>query len=181
MTSNSHLGHRGRDFLHTTTPTQKRRSRLLRFAQPGKKSPVPKAVSPVRLQQELMQRATLAGARHHRSAAEQIEYWAALGQQVAGVLDPDKLLDVLTGLAALKVVPITTSAVDPEQAFAALEQQRRSGQLSQSASGATLRYQASRARPGLLEEINPNGMRRLGHFRDGVFEALESSTLSDVP
>ena len=56
---------------------------------------MPKAVSPVRLQQELMQRATLTGARHQRSAAEQIEYWAALGQQVAGILDPDKLLDVI--------------------------------------------------------------------------------------
>lgn len=142
---------------------------------------MPKAVSPVRLQQELMQRATLTGARHQRSAAEQIEYWAALGQQVAGILDPDKLLDVLTGLAAIKVVPIATSAVDPEQAFAALEQQRCSGQLSQSASGASLRYQASKAQPGLLEEINPNGMRRLGHFRDGVFEPLESTTLSNTP
>ena len=121
---------------------------------------MPKSGSPVRLQQELMQRATLAGARQHRSAAEQIEYWAALGQQVAGVLDPDKLLDVLTGLAALKVVPIATAAVDTEQAFAALEQQRRSGQLSRSVSGASLRYQASRERPGWLEEINANGMRR---------------------
>ena len=71
---------------------------------------MPKAVSPVRLQQELMQRATLAGASHHRSAAEQIESWAALGQQVAGILDPDRLLDVMTGLAAIKVVPMASSA-----------------------------------------------------------------------
>jgi hypothetical protein len=141
---------------------------------------MPKAASPVRLQQDLMQRATLAGARHHRSAAEQIEYWAALGQQVAGILDPDRLLDLMTGLAELKVVPIATSAVDPDQAFAALEQQRRSGQLSQSASGASLRYQASTARPGLLEQINPDGMRRLGHFRGGVFEPLEHTTLSNT-
>jgi hypothetical protein len=104
-----------------------------------------------------------------------------LGQQVARVLDPDKLLDVLTGLSTLTVVPIATSAVDPEQAFAALEQQRRSGQLSQSVSGASLRYQASRERPGLLEEIKPNGMRRLGHFRGGLFEPLESTTLSSTP
>lgn len=130
----------------------------------------------MRLQQELMRQATLAGARHHRSAAEQIEYWASLGQQVARVLDPDKLLDVLTGLSALTVVPIDTSAVDPEQAFAALEQQRRSGQLSKSVSNASLRYQASMAQPGLLEEINPNGMRRLGQFRAGLFEPLQEGT-----
>jgi len=40
-----------------------------------------------------MESAALVGARHHRSAAEQIEYWAALGRQVARVLDPDSLLE----------------------------------------------------------------------------------------
>lgn len=142
---------------------------------------MPKSASPVRLQQELMQSATLAGARHHRSAAEQIEYWATLGRQVAGVLDPDKLLDVLAGLAAVKVEPITTAAVAPEQVFAALEQQRRSGQLSRAVSSATLRYQASTAQPGFLEEINPNGMRRLGRFRHGLFEPLEERATSHTP
>ena len=88
---------------------------------------MPKAVSPVRLQQELMQQTTLAGARHHRSAAEQIEYWTTLGQQVAEGHDPDKLLDGLTGLSALTVVPIATSAVDPGREFAALEQRLRCG------------------------------------------------------
>jgi len=83
-----------------------------------------KAASPVRLQQELMEKAALAGARQHRSAAEKIEYWAPLGRQVAGVLDPDTLLDVFSGLAALKVVPIAGVAVDPEQGFAVLENER---------------------------------------------------------
>lgn len=142
---------------------------------------MPKSASPVRLQQELMQRATLAGARHHRSAAEQIEYWATLGRQVAGVLDPDKLLDVLAGLAAVRVEPVTTAAVAPEQVFAALEQQRRSGELSGAVSSAVLRYQASTAHPGFLEEINPSGRRRLGQFRHGVFEPLEESTQHNTP
>ena len=136
---------------------------------------MPKSASPVRLQQELMQSATLAGARHHRSAAEQIEYWATLGRQVAGVLDPDKLLDVLSGLAAVRVEPVTTAAVAPEQAFAALEQQRRSGQLSGAVSSAALRYQASTAHLGFLEEIASDGRRRLGQFRHGVFEPVEES------
>ena len=136
---------------------------------------MPKSASPVRLQQALMQSGALAGARQHRSAAEQIEYWAALGQQVAGMLDPDKLLDVASGLAALKVEPITSTAVAPEQVFAALEQQRRSGQLSQSISGASLRYQASKAQPGLLEEIRPNVNRRPGRFRHGLFEPVGES------
>ena len=142
---------------------------------------MPKSASPVRLQQAQKQSAALAGARQHRSAAEQIEYWAALGQQVAGILDPDKLLDVASGLAALKVEPITAAAVVPEQVFAALEQQRRSGQLSQSVSGASLRYQASKAQPGLLEEIRPNGNRRLGRFCNGLFEPVKASAPSCTP
>jgi hypothetical protein len=88
-------------------------------------------------------------------------------------LSPVAIVPVLHAHAA-PAVP--TAAVDPEQAFAALEQQRRSGQLSQSVSDASLRYQASSARPGLLEEINPNGMRRLGQFRAGLFEPLQEGT-----
>ena len=60
----------------------------------------------------------------HRSAAEQIEYWTMLDRQASGVLDPNKLLDVLSELAAVRVEPVTTSAVAPKQPFAALEQQR---------------------------------------------------------
>ena len=142
---------------------------------------VPKSASPVRLQQELMQSATLAGARHHRSAAEQIEYWATLGRQVAGVLDPDKLLDVLSGLAALRVEPVSTAAVAPEQVFAALEQQRRSGQLGGAVSSAALRYQASTTQPGFLEEVASDGRRRLGQFRHGVFDPLEGSVQHHTP
>ena len=41
-----------------------------------------------------MESAARAGALHHRSAAEQIEYWADLGRRVARVLDPESLLDL---------------------------------------------------------------------------------------
>ncbi len=142
---------------------------------------MPKSASPVRLQQELMQSATLAGARQHRSAAEQIEYWATLGRQVAGVLDPDKLLDVLSGLAALKVEPVTAAVLEPEQVFAALENLRRSGELGRTVSSAALRYQASPAQPGWLEQISADGTRRLGRFRNGVFEQLQESEHSRRP
>jgi len=57
----------------------------------------------------------------HRSATEQIEYWTMLGRQASGVLDPNKLLDVLSELVAVKVERVTTSIVAPKQPFAALE------------------------------------------------------------
>jgi hypothetical protein len=64
------------------------------------RSSMAKSASPVRLQDDLMRRAALAGARHHRSAAQQIEYWASLGREVAALLDPDRLLAVQAGLAS---------------------------------------------------------------------------------
>jgi hypothetical protein len=139
-----------------------------------------KSASPVRLQQDLMEKATLAGARQHRSAAEQIEYWAALGRQVAGVVDPDTLLDVMSGLAALKVVPVAGVTVDPEKAFAALEHERRSGRLTPAVSGSSLRYQAAPAKPGWLEQISPDRKRTLGSFQGGVFEPLDDNGSSNA-
>ena len=103
------------------------------------------------------------------------------GRQVAGVLDPDKLLDVLSGLAALRVEPISTAAVAPEHVFGALEQQRRSGELGGAVSSALLRYQASTTHPGLLEEVASDGRRRLGQFRHGVFEPLGGSVQHHTP
>lgn len=74
---------------------------------------MPKASSPVRLQDDLMRSAGLAGARQHRSTAEQIEYWASLGRQVASFVDPDSLLEVAAGVAILQVVPIVANPLIP--------------------------------------------------------------------
>lgn len=134
---------------------------------------MPKASTPVRLQADLMERAVQAGARHHRSAAQQIEYWAALGQQVAGLVDPDSLLAVQCGVARLKVEPIQGAPVASQEVFAALDADRRSGVLAQAVTTAAVRYQASSQQPGLLERIGPDGSRVIGRFRDGVFQPLE--------
>lgn len=132
-----------------------------------------KSASPVRLQEELMRSAALAGARQHRSAAQQIEYWAALGRAVAGLLDPDRLLAVQAGLAQLKVEPVTASPISPEQVFAALEADRSHGVLAQSVSSASVRYQASVAYPGLLERIDADGRRTVGRFLNGAFQPCD--------
>ena len=103
-----------------------------------------KPASPVRLQDELMRSAALAGARHQRSAAQQIEYWAALGRELATILDPD-------------------------QVFTALEQDRRSGALVDAVSASAVRYQACSDRPGYLERIDRQGQRSVGRFVAGRF------------
>jgi hypothetical protein len=132
-----------------------------------------KSASPVRLQDDLMRRAALAGARHHRSAAQQIEYWAALGQDVAALLDPDLLLDVKAGLARLRVETVQAAAVAPESVFASLDAQRQSGSLAASVSTSSMRYQACPSRPGLLERIDNEGNRTAGTFEGGVFRPCD--------
>lgn len=132
-----------------------------------------KAPSPIRLQEELMQAARSTGQRWHRSAAEQIEYWASLGRSVAAAVDPDKLLAVNAGLARLRVEPIRAPSIDPEAVFAALESDRNSGALQQSLPKGPARYQASASHPGLLERIGRDGRISLGQFSNGVFKAQD--------
>ena len=134
-----------------------------------------KSASPVRLQDALMRSAALAGARHHRSAAQQIEYWASLGREVAALLDPDRLLAVQAGLARLHVEPVTAPSVISQQVFAALEADRSSGVLANSVSSAPVRYQACSSRPGYLERLDRDGSRSVGRFAHGEFLACEFS------
>ncbi|QNI71241.1 hypothetical protein CyaNS01_02117 [Cyanobium sp. NS01] len=133
-----------------------------------------KASSPVRLQSELMESAARAGALHHRSAAEQIEYWADLGRRVARVLDPDTLLDLAAGAVRLHLEPVVTPSVSPEQVFAAVDADRASGILVGAVTTAPLRYQVATGSPGYLEQIAADGTRMLGSFQDGVFTPLNT-------
>jgi hypothetical protein len=131
-----------------------------------------KAASPVRLQEELMQAARIAGSRQHRSAAEQVEYWASLGRQIAGFVDPDTLLKISAGLARIRVEPTVAQPVNPEAVFAAVEADRRSGELAKKVTTSSIRYQPSATHPGYLEHIDEKGVHTVGRFRSGVFTPI---------
>lgn len=133
-----------------------------------------KAASPIRLQEDLMARAVASGRLQYRSAAEQIEYWAELGRQVATRLSPREVLALSTGLMAVRVEPLVSEPVAPESVFAALEQDRASGVLAQNVTRSAVRYQASTTRPGLLEQIGADGQVRVGRFQGGVFTPFET-------
>ncbi len=128
-----------------------------------------KAASPLRLQSELMEAAKVSGLLHHRSAAEQIEYWASIGRSVSQILSPDVLLSIRTGMARLTVEPVTAKPVDPDAVFAGLERDRVSGRLRSSVTTSAVRYQASARGPGWLEQHQPDGRVVIGRFEDGVF------------
>ena len=110
-----------------------------------------KAQLPVILDSSLMNAASTAGILQYRSAAQQIEYWADLGRKIASSIDLETLLAVKAGLVKLRVEHIDSSPVDPDAVFAALDNARNSGALSEAISSGSLRYQASVEKPGYLE------------------------------
>ena len=134
-----------------------------------------KAASPVRLEKELMEAASRSGKRLHRSAAEQVEYWADIGRTVEASVSPDSLLEVATGLARLKVVPVIATPVDPVEVFARLELDRSTGRLADSVASGGVRYQASSQFPGKLERIDVEGQVTVGVFANGEFTADSES------
>lgn len=128
-----------------------------------------KALSPVRLQEELMQAANRTGPLFHRSAAQQVEYWASIGRRLAGILDPAALAAVISGLARVRVEPVVGEPVDPAAVLRALETARQSGKLAAAIAQHPLRYQVSRQHPGYLEQIDADGTVQIGQFKDGRF------------
>lgn len=129
-----------------------------------------KASSPIRLQDDLMKAAAAVGQQMHRSASEQIEYWASLGRTLSNVIDPGKLMDVIAGLATIEVRAIENVTVEFDDVFAELEADRQTGVLSTKvANPNSVRYQACASKPGLLERIDPDGTVTIGQFKMGNF------------
>jgi len=128
-----------------------------------------KAASPIRLQKDLMDDAALTGKRYHRSAAEQVEYWASIGRRVSDVIEPDTLLAIAAGLVRVQVKPVYGQAIDPEQVFQKLERERKRGLLSDKVTSSPVKYQASSDYPGYLELIDENHNITIGQFKEGKF------------
>lgn len=132
-----------------------------------------KATSPIRLQNDLMNAARITGKRFHRSASEQIEYWADIGRVMNNLINPDTLLSITAGLVQVKVEPVISLVVDPDDVFSQLETQRRTGVLKEAVSENSIKYQASLTHPGQLERIDLDGGIVVGQFSDGEFKVAE--------
>jgi hypothetical protein len=128
-----------------------------------------KANSPVRLQDDLMKAAALIGSQTHRSAAEQIEYWADIGRRVADKLSTDDLISLYAGIARLEIVREKAQPIAPDVVFAQLDQDRESGKLTQQLVISGPRYQSAASHPGKLERIDTDGTRTIGQFIGGEF------------
>lgn len=131
-----------------------------------------KAQSPVRLEAGLMESAAIAGEVYKRSAAEQVEYWASIGRTVAPKITPEELLELKSGLIQLKFERNDNVTVNANALLAEIDQARDSGTLSKSIVSDQIRYQASIARPGYLEQVSPDGSVVVGMFENGEFIPL---------
>jgi len=120
-----------------------------------------------------MSNAAVLGKLHHRSAAEQIEYWASIGQKVESLLDPETLLQIKAGLLRVKLEQVNAPPVSADWVFGNLDMKRSTGELKSEVSQHTVRYQASTTHPGMLEQIDDKGNIRLGQFDNGVFTPLK--------
>ncbi|WP_394672346.1 hypothetical protein [Limnobacter sp.] len=132
-----------------------------------------KASSPIRIQSDLMSNAAVLGKLHHRSAAEQIEYWASIGQKVESLLDPETLLQIKAGLLRVKLEQVNAPPVSADWVFGNLDMKRSTGELKSEVSQHKVRYQTSTTHPGMLEQIDVKGKIRLGQFDNGVFTPLK--------
>ncbi len=128
-----------------------------------------KSASPIRLQDELMQAASLTAKQYHRSTAEQIEYWADMGRQISQVINPDVLLSLTSGLVRLKVEEVEDRIIDPDDVFNALETERENGSLKDYVSTSAVSYQVCETHPGYLEQIDSSGKVTVGTFKNGEF------------
>jgi len=128
--------------------------------------------NPLRLNPELVEAAERASLVQKRSVPKQIEFWATLGQAVENVIDYSDIFAILQGLKKISIEPVAPVAVASEDVFATLEKSRTDGELAHKVTRGVIYYEASRKRPGLLDQVNSaTGERRTGQFRKGEFEA----------
>jgi hypothetical protein len=128
-----------------------------------------KAHSPLRLEENLVKKATLVSKQMHRSVAQQIEYWADLGERLSKVVTPEMLMQLSSGLARIHVEAVRGEPVDPEAVFMAVDQARDSGELANQVTTSKVKYRASANHPGMLERIDEFGNSQAGHFKNGEF------------
>ncbi len=130
--------------------------------------------SPMRLSSELVIIAGREAALTKRTVPKQIEFWAYLGKAVQSTVDYSDLIAVSQGIKKIRVEPVASSAIEPEEVFAELEKSRERGELSKRVTSSAVYYEASISHPGLLDQVDGiTGQRRTGMFRNGVFEFID--------
>jgi len=124
---------------------------------------------PLRVNGGLYKEAEAEVALLNRSTAKQVEFWAELGKQVAHSLTHAELIALMQGIAKVSVEVFTSKPINPKDVFAAVDLVNLTKTLGTQITRSALYYEASKSRPGLLDQVMPDGTRRSGHFSNGSF------------
>jgi len=124
----------------------------------------------IRLDAELIDAAEHQGKAMHRSAPNQIEFWAALGRRLAPALSHRDLLAISQGLARIRVEAESSPRLDPDQVFAAVAAQSHKPFVSAAEQPAPFQYEASDS-PGFIDRVDAHGNRVTGTMVNGQFVA----------
>jgi len=122
----------------------------------------------IRLAAELIDAAELQGKAMHRSAPNQIEFWATLGRRLAPSLSHHDLLAISQGLVRVRVEVESSSRVDPDQVFAAVAIQSQKPFTSPAEHPASFQYESSDT-PGHIDRVDAQGNRVTGKMVNGQF------------
>jgi len=121
---------------------------------------------PVKLSDNLVLDARLAGEVVERSIAGQVEFWARLGRSVDRLLDGQQVMALCRNAGARPLSELLATADAPQ------------GRKRLAAYLETLPFPHFRAhpgRPGLLEKIDEDGTRTVGRFVNRKFIAVHPS------
>jgi len=130
--------------------------------------------SPMRLDSSLVAAAKREGAMQKRSIPKQIEFWAELGKAVEHVIGIEDIIAVTQGLKKIKVEPVLSVSVNPDDIFDSLETSRKKGTLSKKVPSAAVYFETSKSQPGLLDRVDSvSGGRKTGQFVGGEFKVQE--------
>lgn len=133
------------------------------------------ATKSIRLNEQLVMQAQMAGALHHRSTPNQLEYWATLGKMISSKINMEDALSVLQGLKKIRVETVQSTAVDSDAVFAQLEADRETGFADKPVTAAPFFFEASHTQPGYIDRVNTaTGERTTGTFQNGVFEVMDA-------
>jgi hypothetical protein len=126
---------------------------------------------PYRLDDNIVSHAEASAELQKRSVPKQLEYWAEIGRRVEQQVDVAGLMAIIQDLAIIDVRPLQSRSVDAKEIFEELEADRASGRLAQVVTQASVVYEASVSHPGFLDQIDKDGRRVAGYFKNGEFVA----------
>jgi hypothetical protein len=133
---------------------------------------MPKHSNPLRLEEGLVNRATVVAGIMNRSVNEQVEFWASVGMQLTGKLDNNEITQLLSGHCDVAITPKAPPKLDIDDLINEVATESENGKLTQAIlSAGVTRYQPSPARKGFLQAIHPDGSREDGEIVKGKFFA----------